>query len=380
VIEKDQQRRISLVLLKFDEALHCAKVFEDYFGNFTRIDDYMRDQKLASLSELPTNPLFPIEEDLFSDFSIHPSDMNFEVCEIAQDTWETLLNITSSHINVAPVGRQIRLAVKETNTNKFIGFIRLGSPVINMKPRNEMLGQVFTQQPEWSKRFNDSAMMGFVIVPGQPFGYNYLGGKLLALICTSHEVRKIINKKYDMNLCLFETTSLYGSSKTVSQYDGLKPYIRYKGLTDSDFVPLMHGKPYEDLRNFVEDKIGDIVDPDASSKKLKTTMRIIALTKSALKGTPEGGSFQSTIEKAKGLTEQKRYYISDYGYKNMVDYVNCKSDVLIPGENYEKHYLVNLIEWWRNKASNRYDTLKSEDRLRNELEVWTSGKDIQIIR
>ncbi len=368
------------MLLKFDEALHCAKVFEDYFGNFTRIDDYMRDQKLASLSELPTNPLFPIEEDLFSDFSIHPSDMNFEVCEIAQDTWETLLNITSSHINVAPVGRQIRLAVKETNTNKFIGFIRLGSPVINMKPRNEMLGQVFTQQPEWSKRFNDSAMMGFVIVPGQPFGYNYLGGKLLALICTSHEVRKIINKKYDMNLCLFETTSLYGSSKTVSQYDGLKPYIRYKGLTDSDFVPLMHGKPYEDLRNFVEDKIGDIVDPDASSKKLKTTMRIIALTKSALKGTPEGGSFQSTIEKAKGLTEQKRYYISDYGYKNMVDYVNCKSDVLIPGENYEKHYLVNLIEWWRNKASNRYDTLKSEDRLRNELEVWTSGKDIQIIR
>lgn len=380
MIGREQQRRTSLVHLKFDDALYCAKVFEEYFGNFTRIDEYMKDQKLASLSEIPTNPLFPIEEDLFSDFSIHPSDMNFEVCEIAQDTWETLLNITSSHINVAPVGRQIRLAVRETNTNKFIGFLRLGSPVINMKPRNEMLGQVFTQQPEWAKRFNDSSMMGFVIVPSQPFGYNYLGGKLLALICTSHEVRDIINKKYGMNLCLFETTSLYGSSKTVSQYDGLKPYIRYKGLTDSDFVPLMHGKTYDDLRNFVEDKIGDIVEPDVSSKKLKTTMRIVALTKSALKGTSEGASFESTIEKAKGLTEQKRYYVSDYGYKNVIDYVNCKTDILIPGENHEKHYLVNLIEWWRNKAVNRYDTLKSENRLRNELEVWTSGKDIQIIR
>lgn len=363
-----------------DEALYCAKIFHDYFSEFHRVDDYMRDQKLASLADLPSNPLFPIEDDLFSDFSIHPQDMDFELCEIAQETWETLLNITSSHINIAPVGRNVRLAVREKLTGKYVGFIRLGSPVINCKPRNEMLGQVFTQKPEWATRFNNSSMMGFVIVPSQPFGYNYLGGKLLAAMCTSHEVREIVNKKYNMNLCLFETTSLYGSSKQVSQYDGMKPFIRYKGLTDSDFVPLMHGKPYETLRTYVEDKVGEIVDPDSSSKKLKTTMRIVALVKSALKGSSEAAAFLETIENAKRLTEQKRYYISDYGFKNTVDYVNCKSDILIPGENYEKHHLVNLISWWKNKANNRYDTLKSEGRLRNELEIWTSGKDIQIIR
>lgn len=368
------------MMLTKDDAIHCAKVFEDYFGNFDRIDEYMRDQKLNSLADIPSNPLFPIEDDLFQNFSMHPKDMDFEVCEIPGETWENLLAITSSHVNIAPVGRNVKLAVKEKNTGKFVGFIRLGSPVINCKPRNEMLGQVFTQQPEWGKRFNDSAMMGFVIVPAQPFGFNYLGGKLLAAICTSHEVREIVNKKYGMNLCLFETTSLYGSSKSVSQYDGMKPYIRYKGLTDSDFLPMMHGKPYSDLRDFVESKVGKIVDDDVSSKKLKTTMRIIALTKAALKGTSEGQAFQTTIDNAKRLTEQKRYYISDYGFKNMVDYVNCKTDVLVPGENYEKHNLVNLIEWWRNKAINRFDTLKSEGRLRNELEVWTSGKDIQIIR
>jgi len=54
--------------------------------------------------------------------------------------------------------------------------------------------------------------------------------------------------------------------------------------------------------------------------------------------------------------------------------------VLIPGENYEKHSLVNLIEWWRNKAVNRYATLYNEKRLKTELEIWTSGKNIQIIR
>jgi Domain of unknown function (DUF4338) len=366
--------------LSFEEALHCAKAFEDYFGNFNRIDEYMREQKLNSLADIPNNPLFPLEDDLFQDFSMHPKDMNFEVCEIDGETWNNLLDITSSHVNIAPVGRNVKLAVKETTTDKIVGFIRLGSPVINCKPRNTLLGQVFTQKPEWGKRFNDSAMMGFVIVPTQPFGYNYLGGKLLALICTSHEVREIVNKKYGMNLCLFETTSLYGSSKTVSQYDGLKPYIRYDGLTDSDFLPMMHGKPYSELRDYVQARTGPLVEEDASSKKLKISMKIISLTKAALKGTPEGDTFLTTIEKAKGLTEQKRYYHSDYGFKNMKDYINCKTDVLIPGENYEKHKLANLIEWWRNKAVNRYATLHNEGRLRTELEIWTSGKDIQIIR
>jgi len=367
------------MMLTKEDALHCAKVFEDYFGNFDRIDQYMKDQKLNSLSEIPTS-LFPPEDDLFSDFSMHPNDMNIEVTECNASEWETLLSITSSHINVAPVGRNIKLAVKEKNTGKYLGFIRLGSPVINCKPRNALLGQVFTQKPEWGKRFNEASMMGFVIVPAQPFGFNYLGGKLLAAVCTSHQVREIVNKKYNMNLCLFETTSLYGSSKSSSQYDGMKPLIRHQGETESDFLPMMHGKPYSDLRDFVESKVGKLVDDDISSKKLKISMKIISLVKAALKGEPEGSTFLATIEKAKGLTEQKRYYTSNYGFANYIDYINCKTDVLVKGDNYSKHELENVIEWWRSKAINRYETLKSEGRLRTELEVWTSGKDIQIIR
>jgi hypothetical protein len=104
------------------------------------------------------------------------------------------------------------------------------------------------------------------------------------------------------------------------------------------------------------------------------------LTKSALKGTKEGDEFLNTIETAKSLTEKKRYYTSDYGFKNMVEYMACKTDKLIPGENYGKHNLSNIVEWWRNKACNRYNTLYNESRLRNELEIWTSGKEIQIIR
>ena len=369
------------MILAREQALHVSKVFNDYFSNIGSTEEYMRDEKLKNLDNLPS-ALFPPEDDLFSDFSMHPKDMDIEVCEIPGSQFETLLAITSSHINKAPVGKNVQLAVKEKNSGKILGFIRLGSPVIYMKPRNDYLGQVWIQQEDTAKRFNTATMMGFVIVPAQPFGFNYLGGKLLSAICTSHTVREICNKKYDMNLCLFETTSLYGSTKSVSQYDGMKPYIRFKGLTESDIVPMMHGQRYHDLKDYVENITGDLLGGDTSttSRKLRTFTKMIALTKAALKGTTEGDAFNITIENAKKLTEKKRYYISDYGFKNTVDYMNCKTDVLLPGENYDKHELSNVIEWWRSKAINRYETLKSEGRLRTELEIWTSGKDIQIIR
>jgi hypothetical protein len=315
------------MIIERADALHVAKSFHDYFSNIGTTEEYMRDEKLKSVADIPQS-LFPIEDDLFSDFSMHPKDMDIEVTEMPSQQFQTLLDITSSHINKTPVGKNIQLVAKEKNSGKILGFIRLGSPVIYMKPRNELLGQVWIQQEDTAKRFNASTVMGFVIVPSQPFGFNYLGGKLLSAICTSHEVREICNKKYDMNVCLFETTSLYGSTKTVSQYDGMKPYIRFRGLTESDIVPMMHGEKYTDLKSFVESKVGDLLagDTSSTSRKLRTFTKMIALTKAALKGSSEGEAFHLTIENAKRLTEKKRYYTSDYGFKNSVDYMNCKTD------------------------------------------------------
>ena len=116
------------------------------------------------------------------------------------------------------------MMVNERRSNKVVGFIRLQSPLINSKPRNNWLGKA----PDLTL-FNRHAVMGFAIVPSQPFGYNYLGGKLLALICISHHVRELLNDVFEKDIALFETTSLYGSSSSASQYDGLKPFIRFKG-------------------------------------------------------------------------------------------------------------------------------------------------------
>lgn len=368
--------------LNREQALHIANAFEDYFGNFDRIDQYMREQKLNSLAELPfALPGCGPEEDLFSDFNMHPNDMDFELVDLEAASWQRYLDIISSHNNLSSPGRNIRLAVLEKNTKKWVGFIRIGSPTIMMKPRNELLGCVITNETATTKSFNKAAAMGFVIVPAQPFGFNYLGGKLLAAICCSHEVRQRLDAKYDMNMCLFETTSLYGTSKAISQYDGMKPFLRFGGTTESDFLPMMHGKPYDDLKNYVEGIVGVFVPEDASSRKLKISNTIIAMAKASLKPYKEDyDKFMATIEKAKGLTEKKRYYYCNYGIDNFKDVVLGKDVDYVLGENYEKHHMANIVEWWRKKASSRYGSLKQENRLRTEMEVWTGDKELDIIR
>jgi len=269
----------------------------------------------------------------------------------------------------------LKLAVKENNTGKYVGFMRFGSPVINCKPRNDLLGNV----PNLTT-FNKTSIMGFVIVPCQPFGYNYLGGKLLAGLCCSHEVRERLNKKYDMNLVMFETTSLYGNTKGASMYDGMKPMLRYKGNTISDFVPMMHGKPYQDLAKYVEDAIGDHLVPEgASSRKLKMTTAIIGLVKKTLDGD-DLKTFNQTITNAKNLTEQKRYYVSNYGIENYIDIVNGKTDKIVKAQNYDRYYDNEIIEWWRKLATKRYYKIKEEGRLRKDLEIWTKDSEIDIIR
>ena len=359
-----------------NEALHCAKVFNDYFGQFNRIDQYMRDQKMAQIDTIPTPlPGMGLDSDMFNDFSMSPEVMDLEVVELNNHTWDACINMISSHSNMVSVpGKTLKLAVKEKNTGKYVGFMRFGSPVINCKPRNILLGNI----PDLPS-FNKTAIMGFVIVPTQPFGFNYLGGKLLAALCCSHEVRAMLNKKYDMNLVMFETTSLYGNSKQASQYDGMKPMLRYKGLTDSDFIPMIHGKPYHDLVKFVEDRVGNIVKEDASSRKLKMTNAIIGLIKRSIEGD-ELDKFKNTIINAKKLTEQKRYYISNYGIENYIDIVNGKTDDIIKAQNYDRFYDNELIEWWRKMATKRFNKLNADGRLRTELEIWTRDSNIDIIR
>ncbi len=374
------------MMLGVDDATYAADQFIDYFSNMGRIDEYLRNVKLDRMSQMPTYiPGCGPEDDMFDAFNMHPEDMNFKVYTAGEDYsftneyFNERLQITTSHsIEDSIPGKSLKWIVVETNTKKIVGFIRFGSPTINSKPRNDWLGQ----PPELS-RFNRHSIMGFIIVPTQPFGYNYLGGKLLALLCCSHEARLELNKKYNTDICLFETTSLYGSTKSSSQYDGLKPYLRYKGLTQSDFTPLLHDHIFKDLnRWFIERNNNQLlVKENASSRKLKTQQRMISIISKSLQGNVKLSQFKDAIATAKSLTEQKRTYFSDYGFANSREVIRGDEDKLIENPiNFDKFYMENLITWWKNKSSKRYESLKSEGTLRTELEVWSKDMEIDIIR
>jgi len=362
-------------------ATKTANIIIDFFSSVDRIDDYFRLRKIERVKNLPAPiPGFGLEDDMFQNYDMSPEDMDIDVVQIDNQTFNTMLEKIASFSPDQAPGKELKLVVKEKNTNTMLGFIKLGSPIINSKPRNNYLGDV----PELTI-FNQRAIMGFVIVPVQPFGFNYLGGKLLALICTSHKVREMLNEKYDTEFCLFETTSLYGNIKGMSMYDGLKPFLRFKGDTESKFVPTLGEEAYASCKKIIEDDVQDeIIHKDASSRKLKITTKMISLVKTSLKESDIDlyDKFVSAIKKAEGVTTQKRFYMSDYGFENTRDVLLGKTDTLIKGQNYDKHDLENIINWWKRKSTSRYNNLKASDKVRKELEVWNAEtmNKIDIIR
>ena len=377
---------MTINLISKDNTLWAADEFIRYFSRMGNIEDYLRYVKKESVKSFSALTSF---EDEFLNEDIHPNDMEFDIRFIGdrfqnslpQDYYKTMLGAVSSHNNETNIpGRELRWMVYEKNTNKVIGFIRFGSPTINSKPRNLWLGE-----PANLTLMNRHTAMVFVIVPSQPFGYNYLGGKLLALLCCSHFARETISKVFDKEIALFETTSLYGSTTSASQYDGLKPFMRYKGLTESKFTPLLHDDAFHRLHNRFREWNNNtpLTDNKASSKKMKRQSKMISIIKNSMKEydmNTELKQFTDTIDMALNLTQKKRFYISDYGYGNVREVINGEQDKLVRGQNWDKFYLENILAWWKKKATKRYEKLKTEGRFRDKVELWTQDDDIQIIR
>jgi len=352
-------------LLSEKDAIWAADQFIEYYCKFNRIDDYLRYVKKSRISN-SIGKLFGPEEEMFSDFSINPKDMTFTIHEVDtsskpktkynQDLYSEILNITASNpIEEAIPGRTIKWIVTEDTTNSIVGVIRFGSPTINSKPRNVYFGEVLSLS-----KINHEFVMGFNIVPVQPFGYNYLGGKLLALLASSNYLKRQFDQKYNTDLKYFETTSLYGTTKGVSMYDGLKPYIRHIGDTESNFLPLFHDDYFRKMFWWFNDNANNgerLISADKSSKKLKIQTKMISIIIKSLRDDSKKHEFEECIRHAKSLTEKKRYYMSKFGYE--------------PNE---------VIDWWKVKATRRYEKLLQDNKLRTELELWTADSNLEIIR
>jgi hypothetical protein len=350
-----------------EQALACKKLICDYYSSFDGFEEYMiiRKREWFENSGLG-NSLFGLSSWtslLFNEPDMAPMDMNIKLVHESEYThnWYTLARLVSSMYLSSSPGRSIRYFVREENTQKILGFIKMNSPSIMMGPRKNAFGDMDLNE------VNRSVISGYVIVPTQPFGFNCLGGKLLSLLCVSEQVRDDLNSKYkDMDLKYFETTSLYGSIKQVSQYDGLKPFIRHGGSTDSKFMMFPSDEVYKKMKSIMIEATGEkyVVNPNASSKKLRTLNKIIATVKRDLVELglqKELDELNIALSSGMQTNTKKRYYYGNIGYETE-----------------------RVVDWWKKKAQKRWEKLRSEDRLRRELEVWDqkrfSEKQLKIIR
>ena len=380
--------------LSKEDAITVANKVVDYYSNFNRIDDYFRHKKSEKIKNIPTSLFGGPEADLFSDYSMNPEDMDFKICIKPNAYFDDHLEIIASFSPDNVPGKMVKVVIQETNTGKDVGFIKFGSPVINAKPRNDWLrsggglestGMITNTSVPNLEIWNKRVIMGFIIVPTQPFGFNYLGGKLMAAICCSHELRDILDQKYDTEFCLFETTSLYGNIKGASMYDGMRPYLKYRGDTQSNFLLTMGDDIYPELKNWFEERNGGpLVHLGASSRKLKTQTKMVSIIKASLKehDTTKYNKFCECIKTSTDVTTQKRFYMSDYGYANSKELLLGKTDTLVKSESYDKYSLENITKWWKKKATKRYNNLKNQDRVRDKLEYWNADSidKIDIIR
>ena len=136
--------------------------------------------------------------------------------------WNTTRTFISTMKNNSNIGRNLNFMVKDGVTGKYLGVICISSDFLDLTPRDTAIG--WEREKKTQGGMINHTAIGSSIVPLQPLGYNYMGGKLLALMCLSDTVQKLWKEKYGDVLAGVTTTSLYGNTKSggLSQYDGLE--------------------------------------------------------------------------------------------------------------------------------------------------------------
>ena len=163
------------------------------------------------------------------------------------DDWKYLRMLISSFEFSIGIGRLIKILILDQNTGKVLGVSSIASDVISIGVRDNWIG--WTKEDKFEKSKLNQTCIGSTIVPTQPFGYNFLGGKLIAsLLCTndvrdawenkfyegyphdecdcfSDEDKRTISKKQLMEDCKCPSQKLVGMT-TTSLYGGHSMYQR----------------------------------------------------------------------------------------------------------------------------------------------------------
>jgi len=275
-------------------------------------------------------------------------------------------------------GRFLRFLIKDGNAEtdlfgfeqpKYLGAISVVSDVISLGPREEYIG--WTEEDRLVRNRLRHSAIGSCIMPTQPFGYNFIGGKLIACLTAGSVVRATWEKLYKETLVGVTTTSLYG---TGSMYDGMPKF--WAGIGESSGKVSI--KPDDSVYEYWHDKIKELY-PDEYLEKMTQ--------KNDVSGPVTGAKqrIMQMIFKSAGIKASdyqhgyKRGVYYALVYKNGKEFFQSKIEESALTPDMLKDQWKDdstIIEWWREKAIRRYEKLHSENRLKPDILFYNDIADV----
>lgn len=268
------------------------------------------------------------------------------------DVWNILRVMTSTASWNHSPGRLGRYTVIDRPTGKYLGIISLGSDFIAIGGRDKYIGWSKDQRIGTPKRLNYTAM-GSTIVPSQPFGFNYTGGKLISLLVLSDTIENDWNSRYpNERLAGVSTTSLWGQ---VSQYTRLK-YWRKCESTEGQIPLEPSGNSYQLIRTWMKENYPTDMKRLESKKEdggipTHPKARIISFVMTKLKVKPRHNNFSRGVFFAELYTKTKEFLREEspeLGDKLFDNRVEVLTDLW--KEKYAKKRIENVV------SSGRYNT------------------------
>jgi len=350
-------------------------------GYFRSASDAAHLMRLQKITDLKRQNLWNHTPQFRPEISINPKEPSFGInlyaCGAAVESRGTkpdylkLLDQTSSHINAGGWGcidfvatlatehASVKLIEIQPPASEFIlGFIRLDAGVLNNAPLTRFLGV----SKLTGELINTHLLSAKVIVPTQPFGSLFRGGKLLALLATSNELKHYYEERFDRKIAVFYTTSLYGSSKSASQYDQLDRFLQFIGQTDAAF-PLRIKEPHRrQLIEWMDDRGISRYEFifKGSSKADRSHNAIVKFVRYCLWKHQKDKTIRSLLkifddemgQWSRSKTESKRTYVSTYGNPDWKTILDSSSDVDVPVDS--AFDCSALFTYWKKKVFFEY--------------------------
>lgn len=216
---------------------------------------YIKQQQIREIYQRYTNEEIKHYEDLVFNGNIEDVkniqiSLEFVENKSQENAFEYYRNVVSSIPQYNIPGRLVKILVKDNNTNTYLGLLQLTVDLLVNENKNKFLQIREKDYGKYKKIIRDCGVNISFCVPLQPFGFNYCGGKLLAMLAFSNEVYDYYYCKYNIKIAYIMTTSINGKS---IQYSRLK-CLKYIGLTEGYGTGHIPENIINDCKTFITQK------------------------------------------------------------------------------------------------------------------------------